>query len=147
MARKKKTPAVKKAPVAVTEVEVAVETPAVEVKEVKVKTPTARMRAIQFLTERGPGEFTVPEIRDALEIKQQHAFSVVAGLVETGVAKRLEAIEDRARGKRGTYNFEPKWNVNDEEGKCIEPFMTKAAASQKAAKVKASGKKAVVAAV
>ena len=64
---------------------------------------TTKMRAIAFLDERGDGEFTVPEVRDALAIKQQHAFAIVAQLVEDGTYYKVDADASK-RGKRGTYS-------------------------------------------
>ena len=65
---------------------------------------TTRMRVEQYLTTRGPGEFTVPEVRDAVGIRQQHAFAIVAAMVKDGAAAKLG--DDNKRGKRGTYTTE-----------------------------------------
>ena len=66
---------------------------------------TTKMRAVAYLEERGAGEFTVPEIRDALGIRQQHAFAIVKQLCDAGTYARVDA-DDRKRGKRGTYTTE-----------------------------------------
>ena len=65
---------------------------------------TTKMRAIEYLESRGPGEFTVPEIREALSIRQQHAFAIVKQLTDSG--DYFVVGDDRKRGKRGTYTTE-----------------------------------------
>lgn len=67
---------------------------------------TASMRVIAFLEKRGPGEFTVPEVRDGCGLLQQHAYAIVAAMVRDGKAARAD--DDTKRGRRGTYTTEVK---------------------------------------